>query len=176
MLPTLALQGASGVLIAGSAFGHRSPVEFPSGICQRVLTTERDTMFEAPDADELCLYVVEGAAALEAQHVGEATMTILSSHRPYRVKLKAGTRIMSAGGDKLDGPRFLDWNFVASAKQPLTKAAGYWRASIAGGFDGTWFTQPPGETRWIPLPGDPQPPGMDHIPDDHDETHPEWTS
>ena len=48
-----------------------------------------------------------------------------------------------------------------------------WRASIAAGFNGSHFTQPPGETAWIPLPGDPQPPGMDHVPDDHDE---DWES
>ena len=76
---------------------------------------------------------------------------------------------MFAGGDALDGPRFLDWNFVASSKERLAKAAADWRASIAGGFTGTWFTQPPHETAWIPLPGEPQPTPMDHIPDDrHD--------
>ncbi|MEQ1782068.1 MAG: pirin-like C-terminal cupin domain-containing protein, partial [Hyphomonadaceae bacterium] len=85
---------------------------------------------------------------------------------PCEVKLKAGTRVMFAGGDALDGPRFLDWNFVASSKERLAKAAADWRASIAGGFDGTWFAQPPEETAWIPLPGDPQPPGIDHNPDD----------
>jgi redox-sensitive bicupin YhaK (pirin superfamily) len=176
VLPKLALEGASGVLISGSAYGHHSPVEFPSGICQLVLTAEHDTTFEAPDADELCLYVVEGAAEVEGRHVGEATMAILSPQRPCRVKLTAGTRIMFAGGEKLDGPRFLDWNFVASSKERLAKAAADWRASIAGAFDGTWFTQPPGETHWIPFPGDPQPPGIDHIPDDHDEKHTEWRS
>lgn len=171
-LPTLALHGTSGVLISGSAYGHRSPVEFPGRICQLVLTAERDTLIEAPDAVELCLYVVEGAAEVEGQHVGQAKMAILSPHRPCRVKLKAGTRIMFAGGDKLDGLRFLDWNFVASSKERLAKAAADWRASIAGSFDGTWFTQPPVKTHWIPLPGDPQPPGLDHIPDDHDDAPP----
>jgi hypothetical protein len=80
---------------------------------------------------------------------------------------------MLAGGDPLDGPRFLDWNFVASSKDRLAKAAADWRASIAGGFAGTWFTQPPGETSWIPLPGDPNPP--DHQPGepDHDA---DWES
>ena len=72
-------------------------------------------------------------------------------------------------GDLSDGPRFLDWNFVASSKERLAKAAADWRASIAGNFTGTWFSQPPNETAYIPLPGDPQPTPMDHIPDDHDE-------
>lgn len=167
VLPLLATQGANGVLISGSAYGHTSPVKFPGGICQLVLTATRDTEIEAPEVAELCLYVVEGAAEVGGQNIGEAMMAILSPQRPCKVKLKAGTRIMFAGGDPLDGPRFLDWNFVATSKERLAKAAADWRASIAGGFDGTWFTQPPEETAWIPLPGDPQPPGMDHVPDDH---------
>jgi redox-sensitive bicupin YhaK (pirin superfamily) len=174
VLPVLELDGAKGVLISGSAYGHRSPVEFPSGICQLVLTAERDTTVEAPEAPELCLYVVEGEAEVDGQRIGEATMAILSPQRPCSVKLTRGTRIMFAGGDALDGPRFLDWNFVASSKERLAKATADWRASIAGGFTGTWFTQPPAETHWIPLPGDPQPPGIDHIPDDHDDDHPDW--
>lgn len=176
VLPKLALDGATGVLIAGSAYGHSSPVAFPSGICQVVLTAERDTTVEAPEAPELCLYVVEGAAHVGGKRIGEATMAILSPRRPCPVKLEAGTRIMFAGGDPLDGPRFLDWNFVASSKEQLTKAAADWRASIAGGFEATRFALPPGETHWIPLPGDPQPPGIDHIPDDHDDEHPDWKS
>lgn len=166
VLPRIDAGGATGVLISGSAYGHTSPVKFPGGICQLVLTAERDTEIDAPEAEELCLFVVEGEADVGGQIVGEATMAILSPARPCRVKLKAGTRVMFAGGDKLDGPRFLEWNFVASSKERLEKAVADWRASIAGGFEGTWFGQPPGETAWIPIPGDPQPPGMDHNPDD----------
>lgn len=176
VLPKLQPDGAHGVLISGAAYGHRSPVAFPSGICQLVLNAERETTVEAPEAAELCLYVVEGEAEVAGQRLGDATMAILSPQRPCAVKLKKGTRIMFAGGDSLDAPRFLDWNFVASSRERLVKAAADWRASIAGGFAGTWFGQPPGETHWIPLPGDPQPPGVDHIPDDHDDGHPDWDS
>lgn len=166
VLPVIQAGDATGVLISGSAYGHTSPVKFPGGICQLVLTTDRDTVITAPEAEELCLYVVEGSAEIDGQVVSEATMAILAPGLPCEVTLKAGTRVMFAGGDKLDGPRFLDWNFVASSKERLAKASADWRASIAGGFEGTWFTQPPHETAWIPLPGDPQPPGMDHDPDD----------
>ena len=166
ILPLVDAGGATGVLISGSAYGHTSPVKFPGGICQVSLTAQRDTTITAPEAEELCLYVVEGEAEVGGQTVGEATMAILAAGPPCEVKLKAGTRIMFAGGAALDGPRYLDWNFVASSKERLAKASADWRASIAGGFDGTWFSQPPHETAWIPLPGDPQPPGMDHYPDD----------
>lgn len=169
VLPVIDAGGATGVLISGSAYGHRSPVKFPHDICQLVLTAQRDTTIEAPEAAELSLYVVNGSATIGDATIGEAQMAILGPSRPCPLKLTAGTRIMFAGGEPLDGPRFLDWNFVASSKERLAQAAADWRASIAGGFSGTWFTQPPEETAWIPLPGDPQPMPMDHIPDDHDD-------
>jgi redox-sensitive bicupin YhaK (pirin superfamily) len=174
VLPVIDTGGAKGVLISGSAYGHRSPVKFPHGICQLVLAAERDTTIEAPEAAELSLYILNGSATIGDTKLGEAQMAILDPVRPCPVKLTAGTRIMFAGGDPLDGPRFLDWNFVASSKERLAKAAADWRASIAGGFKGTWFGQPPEETAWIPLPGDPQPSPMDHIPDDHH--HDDWES
>jgi redox-sensitive bicupin YhaK (pirin superfamily) len=170
-LPRISAGAATGVLISGSAYGQRSPVQFPSGICQLVLETSSDTVIEAPEAPELCLYVVSGSAEIGGRIINEAQMAVLNPARPCAVKLFAGSRIMFAGGDPLDGPRYLDWNFVASSKERLAKAAADWRASIAGGFHGSWFTQPPGETSWIPLPGDPQPVPADHIPDDHDD----WT-
>lgn len=176
VLPRIKSGDATGVLISGSAYGHTSPVQFPAGICQLVLSTDVDTTIETPAAPELCLYVVSGRAQVGDLEVKEATMAILSPGATPQVKLDAGTRIMFAGGDPLDAPRHIDWNFVSSSKDRIAKAAADWRASIAGGFTGTWFTQPTAETHWIPLPGDPQPPGIDHIPDDHDDTHPDWES
>jgi redox-sensitive bicupin YhaK (pirin superfamily) len=155
----------SGVVISGLAYGKRSPVEFPHGICQVVLEASRDTDIETPEAKELCLYVVSGAAQVDFQPINEGQMAVLNA--PCEVSIAAGSRIMFAGGDPLDGPRFLDWNFVASSKERLAKASADWRASIAAGFSDSWFTQPPGETTWIPLPGDPQPDPADHLPNDH---------
>ena len=170
-LPRIEAGGASGVLIAGSAYGRVSPVKFPHGICQLVLSATQDTTIEPPNAPELCVYVVSGAAEIGGRQIGEAQMAILSQARPCPVKLSAGTRIMMAGGDPLDGPRYLDWNFVASSRERLAQAAADWRTSIAAGFVGTRFTQPPDETSWIPLPGDPQPFPLDHQPDDQAHDH-----
>jgi redox-sensitive bicupin YhaK (pirin superfamily) len=164
VLPKLALPGAHGVLIAGSAYGQTSPVEFPAGICQLVLEATAETVIEAPDIPERAVYVVSGSAEVGGVQLAEAQMAVLNPGLAAPVRLKAGTRIMIAGGDPLDAPRFLDWNFVSTSKERLAKAREDWRGSIAGGFSGTWFSQPPGETSWIPLPGDPQPEPEDTPP------------
>jgi redox-sensitive bicupin YhaK (pirin superfamily) len=166
-LPRIRSGDATGVLISGSAYGQHSPVEFPTGICQLVLETQRETEIELPNVPELSLYPVRGSAEIAGETIPEGQMAILTADRP-RVRLSAGSRIMLAGGDPLDAPRFLDWNFVASSKERLAQAAADWRSSIASSFQASRFTQPPEETSWIPLPGDPNPP--DHNPEepDHD--------
>jgi redox-sensitive bicupin YhaK (pirin superfamily) len=51
---------------------------------------------------------------------------------------------MLAGGDKLDGERFIDWNFVSSSREKIERAKAAWRAQTIG--------KVPGETEWIALP------------------------
>ncbi|MEZ5937138.1 MAG: pirin family protein [Hyphomonadaceae bacterium] len=164
-LPELNLPGAVGRLIAGEAFGERSPVEFPSGICQLSLEATGECLIETPDIPEACVHVVRGSAVVDGHVLGEAQMAVLHPGRRAMVQMQAGDRIMIAGGDPLDGPRLLDWNFVASSKDRLEKAVADWRESIERGFEGSWFTEPPGETSYIPYPGDAQPDPEDSPPD-----------
>jgi redox-sensitive bicupin YhaK (pirin superfamily) len=162
-LPRFSLPGGHGVVLAGSAFGHRSPVEFPAGILQVVIEATSEVSFDMPEAQERCLYLVSGAAAIDGQALPEAHMAVVGAGK-VGVKLAPGTRVMIAGGDALDGPRVLEWNFVASDKERLAKASADWRASIAAGFRDSWFSQPPGEASYIPLPGDPEGVPMDTPP------------
>src|SRR5262249_24927903 len=81
-LPRVSSAAAQGALIAGSAYGQRSRVEFPHGICQLVLETASDTTIEAPAAPELCLYVVRGSARIGDIELGEARMAVLTPERP----------------------------------------------------------------------------------------------
>lgn len=156
-LPTIRLPGATGVLIAGEAYGQRSPVVFPSGICQLVLESIDGAEIDAPPAAELGLYVVAGSVDIDGATITAGQLAALGPDRPLRVRLAKDTKIMFAGGDALDAPRHIDWNFVSSRKDRIAKAMADWRDSAAAGFDGSWFAAAPGEVSWIPLPGDPQP-------------------
>jgi redox-sensitive bicupin YhaK (pirin superfamily) len=154
-LPRFNLPGGHGVVLAGAAFGHRAPVAFPAGILQVVIEAKEEVSFDMPEAQERSFYVVAGSAKIGDIDLGEAHMAVIGPGT-VSVRLAPGTRIMIVGGDTLDGPRVLEWNFVASTKERLAKAEADWRASIAAGFQGSWFTQPTGETSFIPLPGDPE--------------------
>jgi len=54
------------------------------------------------------------------------------------------TRLILLGGETMDGPRHVWWNFVSSSKERIEQAKADWKA---GRFD-----QVIGETEFIPLP------------------------
>ena len=81
-------------------------------------------------------------------------MAVLAPGYSAAVAAEPGSKLMLAGGQAMDGPRKIEWNFVASDTARLDRAKEDWRASIAGGFADTPFALPPGEDEWIPLPGD----------------------
>jgi redox-sensitive bicupin YhaK (pirin superfamily) len=53
-------------------------------------------------------------------------------------------RLMLVGGEPLDGPRNIWWNFVSSSKDRMEQAKADWKAGR--------FGPVPGETEFIPLP------------------------
>jgi redox-sensitive bicupin YhaK (pirin superfamily) len=164
VLPVIDMPGAKATLIAGEAFGMKSPVVFPARITQVAVEAARDVSFETPEAEEIAVYCVRGEVLVDGQVLKPAQMAVLATNSRASVELKAGAAAMIVGGEAPDGPRFMDWNFVSSSKVRIDKAYSDWRASIAAGFKGSWFSQPPGEGSYIPLPGDPEPDPMDTPP------------
>jgi redox-sensitive bicupin YhaK (pirin superfamily) len=163
-LPRLHLDGVKGVLIAGEGWGERSPLRFPAGICQAALEAERESSFQTPDLQECCIHVVAGWAEIGGQRVETGQLAVLVDGQPETVRIGAGARVMLCGGDALDGPRRLDWNFVGSSLDLVHAARDDWRAAIANGFSSGRFRLPPDERAWIPYPGDPQPDPEDNPP------------
>jgi hypothetical protein len=51
---------------------------------------------------------------------------------------------MLLGGEPMDGPRYLSWNFVSSSAERIEQAKQDWKAQV--------FRRVPGESEFIPLP------------------------
>jgi hypothetical protein len=61
-----------------------------------------------------------------------------------------GACLMLLGGETLNGPRYISWNFVTSSKEMLDAAKEAW---IKGDFEHGRFRLPPGDdTEFIPFP------------------------
>lgn len=61
-----------------------------------------------------------------------------------------GARLMLLGGETLNGPCYISWNFVASSKEKLDAAKKAW---IKGDFEHGRFRLRPGDdTEFVPFP------------------------
>lgn len=93
-----------------------------------------------------------------------ARLLVLRPSDQIVVQARRPARIMPFGGEPMEGPRWIWWNFVSSRKERIEQAQEEWRR---GRFD----TVPGDEAEFIPLPetntrprkargGAPFPPGI----------------
>lgn len=155
-LPVFDLGGARAQVLAGTAWGHTSPVEFPWGIWYVGIQAPDGASFEIPAdaADERALYVAGGSVDVGGQRLDQGQMAVLTEGEAVDVKASANSHIMLAGGQRMDGERKMDWNLVSSRPEAIEKAKQDWRESAARGWKGTVFELPAGEMEHIPLPDD----------------------
>lgn len=147
-MPNITLSGASLHLLAGDAFGHSSPVKTSSPTLYLAGRIKAGATLTLPaDYSERAVYVVTGAAALDGEALEAGVLAILEPGGEVVLTAQQDTLFMLLGGEPIDGPRFVWWNFVASSKELIETAKLAWRAQ-----DRSKFPVIPGEVEWIPLP------------------------
>ena len=152
-LPVIDRDGVRITLIAGTAFGERSPVDVlvPTLYAAVAMLAGATLTIEA-DHDERAVYVVDGDVVLDGEPVPPQTMAVLTSAGAASLTARKASQVMLVGGATLDAPRALDWNFVASDRAMIETARTDWLS-----YPNARFPQVPGESEWIPLPPRPRP-------------------
>jgi len=151
-LPMMEGEGKRVRLILGAAYGERAPVKTASEMFYADAVLEPGAHLPLPDDHEdRGVYVVEGEVEVAGTTYPEGRMFVF---RPGdRVSLRAGgqgARLMLLGGETLEGPRYIWWNFVASSKERIEAAKEEWRREAWGR---ERFSLPPGDDgEFIPLP------------------------
>ncbi|RZL95081.1 MAG: pirin family protein [Variovorax sp.] len=147
-IPEAVVQGAPVRVLIGEAFGLRSPVETFAPTLYLDIALPAGGRFELPAlAAELAIYPVDGEVSLDGTPVPAHTMAALPDHTGVTLLAQSPVRVMVIGGDALDGPRYITWNFVSSRRERILEAGADWAAQRMG--------HVPGETEFIPLPGHP---------------------
>ncbi|MDM0103953.1 pirin family protein [Variovorax sp. J22R24] len=148
-IPSLEVQGVQVRVLVGEAFGARSPVTTFSKTVYLDLALPAGARFELPAlAPELAIYPVDGGVSLDGEPVAQYTMAMLPDGEGGVLTAQgAAVRVVVIGGEPLDGPRFITWNFVSSRRERILEAGADWSAQRMG--------HVPGETEFIPLPGHP---------------------
>jgi hypothetical protein len=157
-LPVLEDAGTRVRLIAGGLYGARSPVGTLSELFYADAVLAAGARLQVPAShEERAVYVAEGGVELGGQVYGTGQLLVL---RPGAEGVLTGPgptggRVLLFGGEPMDGPRHIWWNFVSSSKERIEQAKADWRAGRIGPV--------PGETEFIPLP-EPEPTGVARYP------------
>ena len=148
-IPVVTLDGAVVKVLIGTAFGRTSPVRtyMQTVYLDVALQAGQELRLDGLPA-EAAIYPISGTVLVDGVALAPHTMALLESNAvPV---LAAGTgpaQFVVIGGEPLDGPRFIFWNFVSSSRERLAQAGEDWSAQRMG--------KVPGETEFIPLPKPP---------------------
>jgi redox-sensitive bicupin YhaK (pirin superfamily) len=127
-LPTFESGGLSMRLIAGAAFGVKSPVKTHSPLFYLHWTLDPGATAQLPrDYSERAAYVVSGKVEVGGQSFEPGRMVVFSKGADVVLTATAPTVVMALGGESL-GERFIDWNFVSSSPERIEQAKADWRA------------------------------------------------
>lgn len=146
-LPEFSSGDASVRVIAGDAFGRRSPVETLTPMLYAHLQMPAGgAVTLPPEHEERAVYVAHGRGMLAGALLEAGQMALLEPGAAPRLTATEDLRAMLLGGASADGPRFIWWNLVSSSRERIEQAKRDWAADR--------FPKVPGETEFIPLPAD----------------------
>ncbi len=150
VLPTHEESGMWARLIAGEAFGAKSPVKTHSPMFYVHWHLNAGAQAQLPaEYPERAAYVAQGLVEVDGRQYHEGQMMVFLPGAPVLFTAVSDAVVMLLGGEPI-GPRFIDWNFVSSSKDRLEQAKTDWRA-------GRMKLPDADDQEFIPLP-EPSPP------------------
>jgi redox-sensitive bicupin YhaK (pirin superfamily) len=147
-LPRLEGEGKRIRVIMGEAYGARSPASFPHPAiyAEAVLAPGAVLPLDA-DYDERAIYIVSGKVDIAGQEFEAGRLLVFKPGDRISVLAVTQSRLMIVGGEPMDGPRHIWWNFVSSSADRIAAAKNDWRT-------GKFAVVPGDEKERIPLPGE----------------------
>jgi redox-sensitive bicupin YhaK (pirin superfamily) len=144
-LPMISERDFAARVIAGASFGITSPVEMISTwFYTEVAAAAGSRVPLDADHEERAIYILDGEVEIANERYEGPRLLIFRPGDRITVKAVQATRMMFLGGDALEGPRYLWWNFVSSSKERIEQAKQDWKTGR--------FAPVPREHEFIPLP------------------------
>jgi redox-sensitive bicupin YhaK (pirin superfamily) len=101
---------------------------------------------ELPDVvAERAVYVATGRIGCEGDPFDAGDMIVVLPGARVAIRALTDARVLVLGGAPMDGPRYIEWNFVASSEALIKRAKEEWR-------QGRFGKVPGDEVEFIPLP------------------------
>ena len=145
-LPRIDGEGKRVRLIMGSLYGETSPAAFPhpTFYAEAVLAPGSVLPLDA-DYDERAIYIASGEVDIAGDTFGAGQLLVFKPGDRISIMATSNARLMLLGGEPMDGPRHIWWNFVSSSKERIELAKEEWRT-------GKFETVPGDAEEFIPLP------------------------
>ena len=145
-LPRIEADGKRVRVIMGSLYGETSPAAFPhpSFYAEAVLSPGAVLPLDA-DYDERAVFVASGEIDIAGDTFASGQLLVFRPGDRISILANSNARLMLLGGEPMDGPRHIWWNFVSSSKDRIRAAKEDWK-------QGRYALVPGDETDFIPLP------------------------
>jgi len=144
-MPVIATDGMELKLVAGRGFGCAAAIPQHGNMLLADLRLCMDQTFEwNAELPERAVYCVEGSLRIGDERLEAGEMVVLPDDGSITLTAALTSRAILLGGEPLDGPRHLWWNFVASDPAALPRAREAWQKGE--------FVAIPGESERIDAP------------------------
>ncbi len=145
-LPLVEGDGARVRLVAGTAFGQTSPVRTLSDLFFADVALADGARLAVDAAyEERAAYLLDGTIEVDGTVFEPGRLLVFAPNHQIVITSRTPARFALLGGEPMDGPRHIWWNFVSSRPERIEQAKADWKRNR---FD----LVVPGETEFIPLP------------------------
>ncbi len=84
-----------------------------------------------PTYEERGIYTVSGEIEIAGDRFGPGQLLVFRPGDRISVRAASPARLMLLGGEPMDGPRYIWWNFVSSRKERIEQAKADWRRAAS---------------------------------------------
>lgn len=153
-IPQIDLPGATVRVLIGEAFGRASPVHTFTRTLYLDVALQTGASLNLPAlVPELAVYALGEGLVVDGEPLPAHTLAVLAvlatpdatgQGKVFEFSASNAVRFVIVGGEPLDAPRFMWWNFVSSSRERIEQAAQAWASDEMGAV--------PGDVERIPLP------------------------
>jgi redox-sensitive bicupin YhaK (pirin superfamily) len=145
-LPEWKIDGITAKLIAGEAFGRKSPVPVysPLYFIELKSTVKQHISLSNELYGESGLYILEGSIESDGNTFSPKQLLVTKEASTCGFSMNENTTVYIFGGEPFPEPRYIYWNFVATSSEMIEDAKQRWLDQS--------FGVVPGETSFVPLP------------------------
>jgi redox-sensitive bicupin YhaK (pirin superfamily) len=144
-LPRISAEGKDVRLISGELYGEASPVKTYSDMFFADVVLEAGAKLPLPaEHEERGIYVLQGEIEIAGDTFGDGHMLVFRPGDEITAQAIKPSRLLLLGGEPMDGPRHVWWNFVSSSKDRIEQAKADWKRGK--------FAKVPNDSEFIPLP------------------------